>query len=230
MSALNNFVFGIYPYICLTVFFVGSLIRFDREQYTWKSDSSQMLRTGRLRLGSNLFHIGVLGIFFGHLGGLLTPLEVWHVLGVTPAAKQMAAMAGGGLFGILGLIGAVILAERRLGDIRILKNSQRMDIFILLLLAAQLALGLATIPVSLQHLDGGEMLKLVDWAQRIWTFRGGAADVVAEVSLVFKLHLFIGLSVFLIFPFTRLVHIWSGFAVLGYVTRAYQIVRTRGAP
>jgi nitrate reductase gamma subunit len=230
MSSLNYFVFGIYPYICLTVFFVGSLIRFDREQYTWKSDSSQMLRTGQLRWGSNLFHIGVLGIFFGHLGGLLTPLEVWHMLGVTMPMKQMIAIVGGGLFGILGLIGAVLLAQRRLADVRILNNSKPMDTFIILLLLGQLALGLLTIPVSLQHLDGGEMLKLVGWAQHIWTFSGGAADLVADASIVFKLHLFIGLSVFLIFPFTRLVHIWSGFAAIGYVTRAYQIVRTRGTP
>lgn len=230
MSALNSFVFGIYPYICLTVFFIGSLIRFDREQYTWKSDSSQMLRTGQLRWGSNLFHIGVLGIFFGHLGGLLTPLEVWHLLGVTMPAKQMIAMVGGGLFGVLGLIGAVLLAQRRLADNRILHNSKPMDIVILLLLLGQLGLGLATIPFSLQHLDGSEMLKLVEWAQHIWTFRGGAADLLADVSIVFKLHLFIGLSVFLVFPFTRLVHVWSGFAAIGYVTRAYQIVRTRGTP
>jgi len=230
MSTLNNFVFGIYPYICLTVFFVGSLIRFDREQYTWKSDSSQTLRTGHLRWGSNLFHIGVLGIFFGHLGGLLTPLEVWHMLGVTMPMKQMIAMVGGGLFGVMGLIGAVLLAQRRLADSRILKNSKPMDIFILLLLLGQLALGLLTIPFSLQHLDGSEMLKLVEWAQHIWTFRGGAADFLADVAIVFKLHLFIGLTVFLIFPFTRLVHIWSGFAAIGYVTRAYQIVRTRGMP
>ncbi len=230
MSTLDNFVFGIYPYICLTVFFVGSLIRFDREQYTWKSDSSQLLRTGQLRWGSNLFHIGVLGIFFGHLGGLLTPLEVWHVLGVTMPMKQMIAMLGGGLFGVLGLIGAVLLARRRLVDSRILRNSKPMDVVILLLLLGQLALGLLTIPFSLQHLDGSEMLKLVEWAQHIWTFRGGAADLLSDVAMVFKLHLFIGLTVFLIFPFTRLVHIWSGFAAIGYVTRAYQIVRTRGAP
>ena len=230
MSALNNFIFGIYPYICLTVFFVGSLIRFDREQYTWKSDSSQMLRTGQLRWGSNLFHIGVLGIFFGHLGGLLTPLEVWHVLGVTMPMKQMVAMVGGGLFGVLGLIGAVLLAQRRLADKRIVRNSKPMDIFILLLLLAQLGLGLLTIPFSLQHLDGSEMLKLVEWAQHIWTFRGGAADLLADVAIVFKLHLFIGLTVVLICPFTRLVHVWSGFATIGYVTRAYQIVRTRGTP
>ena len=92
---LNQLLFGYYPYICLAVFFVGSLIRFDREQYTWKSDSSQLLRRGTLRWGSNLFHVGILGIFFGHLGGLLTPAEVWHVLGISAAEKQMTAMVAG---------------------------------------------------------------------------------------------------------------------------------------
>ena len=216
MSELNNFAFGIYPYICLAVFFLGSLIRFDREQYTWKSDSSQLLRRGSLRLGSNLFHIGVLGIFFGHIGGLLTPLEVWHTLGLSMAQKQMIAIYGGGTCGVLGLIGAIILVQRRVGDLRILRAGSTGDVAILLLLGAQLALGLLTIPLSLAHADGGEMLKLVTWAQRIWTFRPGAAEAIADVALLFKLHLAIGLTVFLVFPFTRLVHIWSGFGALAY--------------
>jgi len=227
MSELDHILFGIYPYICLAVFFVGSLARFDREQYTWRSESSQLLRSGSLRLGSNLFHVGVLGIFFGHLGGLLTPLEVWHVLGLSMAQKQQVAIFGGGFFGVLGLTGAVILAQRRLGDVRILRSGSRGDVAILLLLLAQLALGLATIPLSLGHADGGEMLKLVSWAQRIWTFRAGAAEAIADVAPLFKLHLFIGLSIFLVFPFTRLVHVWSGFGALAYLTRAYQIVRSR---
>ena len=224
---LNQFLFGYYPYICLAVFFLGSLLRFDREQYTWKSDSSQLLRRSSLRLGSNLFHIGVLGIFFGHIGGLLTPLEVWHTLGLSMAQKQMIAIYGGGTCGVLGLAGAIMLAQRRLGDLRILRAGTTGDVAILLLLGAQLALGLATIPLSLQHAEGGEMLKLVTWAQHIWTFRPGAADAIADVALLFKLHLFIGLSIFLVFPFTRLVHIWSGFGALAYVTRAYQLVRSR---
>ncbi len=227
MSPFEHFIFGIYPYICLTIFFVGSLIRFDRDQYTWKSDSSQLLRTGQLRWGSNLFHIGVLGIFFGHIGGLMVPLEFWHMVGVSMPAKQMIAIFGGGTCGVLGIVGALMLVQRRLGDVRILRNSKPADIMILLLLMAQLGLGLLTIPISMQHMDGGEMVKLVEWAQHIWTFRSGAADFLADVAILFKLHLFIGLTLFLIFPFTRLVHIWSGFAVVSYVLRAYQVVRAR---
>src|SRR5512140_3226980 len=89
MSYLNQFLFGIYPYIALAVFFVGSLVRFDRDQYTWKSDSSQLLRAGQLRWGSNLFHIGILGIFFGHLVGLLTPIAICHTLRLPPRATHL---------------------------------------------------------------------------------------------------------------------------------------------
>jgi nitrate reductase gamma subunit len=227
-SYLNQFLFGYYPYVCLSVFFLGSLIRYDREQYTWKSDSSQLLRHGQLRWGSNLFHIGVLGIFAGHFTGLLTPLTVWHLLGVSPAEKQLTAIVGGGIFGTMCIIGLAILAHRRLSDARILSSSRPVDILILVLLIAQVVLGLAGIPLSMQHMDGSEMVKFMGWAQRIWTFRGGAADLVANVSIIFKLHLVLGLTVFLVFPFTRLVHIWSGFATVLYLLRPYQLMRSRG--
>jgi len=228
MNYLNTFLFGIYPYIALVVFFVGSLVRFDREQYTWKSDSSQLLKRGQLRWGSNLFHIGILGIFFGHLGGLLTPVEVWHVLGVSAAQKQLTAIVAGGIAGLLCLVGLVLLLHRRLTEPRIRATTRAMDLTVLILLLAQLLLGLYSISVSMQHLDGGEMLKLMTWAQHIVTFRGDAAGYVAGVAWVFKLHIVLGMTIFLLFPFSRLVHIWSGFASIAYVWRPYQVVRRRG--
>ena len=226
---LNQFLFGYYPYICLVVFFLGSLIRYDREQYTWKSDSSQLLRHGQLRWASNLFHIGVLGIFCGHLTGFLTPVAVWHALGVSLPEKQMTAMVAGGVFGTMCVIGLALLLTRRLGDPRIRATGGSMDLFVLFLLLAQVVLGLAGIPLSAQHPDGSEMLKFMLWAQRIVTFRGEAAGLVADVSVVFKLHMVLGLTIFLVFPFTRLVHIWSGFASVFYLLRPYQLVRSRGA-
>jgi len=205
MNNLNQFLFGIYPYICLTVFLLGSLIRFDRDQFTWKSESSQLLRRGQLRWGSNLFHIGILGIFFGHLFGLLTPLSVWHAFGVSASTKQMLAIVAA----------------------RIRATSRAMDLAVLYLLLAQLLLGLFSITVSMNHLDGGEMIRLMMWAQYVVTFRGDAAAFVTDVALVFKLHLVLGMTLFLVFPFSRLVHVWSGFATLTYLTRAYQVVRHR---
>jgi nitrate reductase gamma subunit len=88
-------------------------------------------------------------------------------------------------------------------------------------------LGLATIPLSGQHLDGSMMMKLAGWAQDIVTFNSGAVALLSGVDWVFKLHMFLGMTIFLIFPFTRLVHIWSGFASVTYLVRPYQIVRSR---
>ena len=226
MNALDTFLFGIYPYVCLTVFLLGSLIRFDRDQYTWKSDSSQLLRAGSLRWGSNLFHIGVLFLFFGHFVGLLTPHFLYESV-INAGAKQLMAMISGGIAGTLGIVGVTLLLHRRLSEPRIRATSKTSDIVVLLLLWLQLALGLATIPLSGQHLDGGMMLRFADWAQRIVTFRAGAPELLAGVSWVFKAHLFLGMSIFLVFPFTRLVHVWSGFATLAYLARPYQLVRSR---
>lgn len=226
MSYLETFIFGIYPYICLTVFFVGSLIRFDRDQYTWKSDSSQLLRKKQLRIGSIFFHVGVLFLFFGHFFGMLTPHFVYESF-ITAGQKQMMAMASGGIAGLFGFIGLTILLHRRLTDDRIRINSKPSDILIALVLWFQLLLGLATIPLSGQHLDGSMMMKLAGWGQHIVTFQAGAVELLSGVDWVFKLHMFLGMTIFLIFPFTRLVHIWSGFASIGYLTRPYQVVRSK---
>jgi nitrate reductase gamma subunit len=225
---MNAFLFGVYPYIALAVFLVGSLIRYDREQYSWKSDSSQLLRRGQLRWGSNLFHLGILGIFFGHLFGLLTPLAVWHAIGLTLADKQMIAMVAGGIAGLACASGLVLLIHRRLSIARVRATSRGMDFAVLYLLLAQVLLGLYSITVSLGHLDGAEMLKFVNWAQAIVTFQPDAARHIADVAWVFKTHITLGLTIFLVFPFSRLVHIWSGFGTVGYLGRAYQIVRSRG--
>lgn len=226
MNTLNSFIFGIYPYICTTVFLLGSLLRFDRDAYTWKSDSSQLLRQGQLRWGSNLFHVGVLFLFVGHFFGMLTPHALYEPL-ISSGNKQLLAMISGGTAGLLGFIGLTLLLHRRLFDDRIRITSKSSDIFLLFLLWIQLVLGLATIPLSAQHLDGSVMMVLAEWAQRVATFRGGAADLMEPMSWIFKLHMFLGMTVFLIFPFTRLVHIWSGFGTVAYAHRPYQIVRSR---
>lgn len=202
MNYLDTLLFGYYPYICLAVFFLGSLIRFDRDQYTWKSDSSQLLRAGQLRLGNNLFHAGVLFLFFGHFFGMLTPHAVYeHFIGA--GAKQLMAMVSGGVAGALAFVGLSILLHRRLTDDRIRATSKPSDILISVLLWLQLALGLATIPFSAQHMDGSMMIKLAEWGQRIVTFRSGAAELLVDAGWVFRLHMFLGMTIFLIFPFTR---------------------------
>jgi len=227
MNYVNQFLFGVYPYVALAVFLLGSLIRFDREQYTWKSDSSQLLKRGQLRWGSNLFHIGILALFFGHLAGLLTPREAYHALGLSTEAKQLLAIMAGGVFGTMCLAGLALLVHRRLSEVRIRATSTPMDIVVLLWILATLLLGLASIFVSLGHRDGSVMVVLGLWAQHIATLRGGAADFIAEVHWIYKVHLVFGMTLFVLFPFSRLVHVWSGFGALAYLARPYQVVRTR---
>ena len=228
MSNQHFFFFAIYPYICLAIFFFGSLVRFDREQYTWKSDSSQLLYDGQLRLGNILFHVGVLAVFGGHFVGLLTPLWVWHALGVSHAAKQLLAMTAGGIFGTMALVGLLILIKRRFTIDRININSTWRDKLLLVWILVTLLLGLSTICVSAGHMDGHEMTLLMQWAQHIGTFRGvEAAGIITDAHILFKLHMFMGMTFFLIFPFTRMVHVWSGFASVFYVFRPWQLVRRR---
>lgn len=225
---INHLLFGAYPYIAIGVMVIGSILRYDRDQYTWKTSSSQLLADDGLRVGNNLFHIGILLIFLGHFVGLLTPTAIYsHFISVE--AKQLMAMIAGGIFGIVCFIGMVMILRRRLFNPRIRATSTKADIAVLLVIFVQLCLGLLTIPVSAGHLDGSSMLNLSHWAQAIVTFQPGAAEHVRGEHIIFKLHILLGLTFLLMFPFTRLVHIFSGLVLpFKYLWRTgYQIVRKR---
>lgn len=224
MNFLNTFFFDIYPYIAGAVFIIGSWLRYDYGQYTWRAGSSQMLDKKGMRLASNLFHVGILGIFFGHFVGMLTPHWMYEPF-ITVAQKQMLAMVAGGTCGVMTLIGGGLLLKRRLTNPRVRATSSAGDILIITLLVIQVILGLGTIPFSAQHTDGSEMMKLVGWAQSVVTFQGGASEHLEGVAFIFRMHLMLGMTLFLIFPFCRLVHIWS--APVEYITRRYQLVRNR---
>lgn len=224
---LSNLLFGVYPYIALTTFLVGSLIRFDREQYTWKADSSQIFEKEQLQKGSILFHIGVLALFFGHFAGLITPHSWFLGMGVSDMMHQIVAIGAGAAFGSLCMMGGVILWKRRMYHPKVRANSRFMDIFILNWILVTLAVGLLTIPVSIYHAFSGDtsaMVSLADWAQSILSLNGNAS-LLENVGFIYKLHLFLGMTVFLLFPFSRLVHVWS--MPLAYMFRPYQIVRTK---
>jgi nitrate reductase gamma subunit len=226
MSTFHGFLFQVYPYICLAVLLVGSLIRFDQNQYSWKSDSSQLLRPDLLRWGSNLFHGGILFLFFGHLFGQLTP-HGWYELLVTAPQKQLLAVIAGGIAGAICFIGLTMLLHRRIFDPRIRLTSHRTDLAILIILWVQLAIGLSTLPSSLHHVaEPTTMLSLASYLQGIATFQPDAS-LVTNVEWHFKAHMLLGMTIFLLFPFSRLVHVWSGFATVAYLFRPYQLVRSR---
>lgn len=225
MSYIETLLFGLYPYVAGSVFLIGSWLRYDQAQYTWKAGSSQMLNKKDMHLGSNLFHVGILVIFFGHLVGLLAPHWLYEPF-MSAGTKQVMAIVVGGIAGAACWYGAFILFRRRLTDPRVRATGSFADLLIIGILLVQVTLGLLTIIPTLSHLDGSNMLLLAEWAQSIVYFKGGAAEHLASVGLIFKLHIFLGLTIFLLFPFTRLVHVWS--APVQYISRRYQIVRQRG--
>ncbi|MBK7898972.1 MAG: respiratory nitrate reductase subunit gamma [Betaproteobacteria bacterium] len=227
MDFLHKLIFAVYPYIALTVFVVGSWIRYDAEQYTWKTDSTQLLSNANMVLASNFFHIGILMIFAGHFAGLVLPHSLWLAMGVSDMQHQWLAISAGTVFGLMCLIGGSILWLRRMFNPRVRAGSRYSDIFILSWLMVTLLLGLSTIPVSVGHANHGNpevMIALSQWVQSILTLNP-KPELLADVDAVFKAHMLFGMTVFLLFPFTRLVHVLT--APINYLGRAYQIVRMK---
>jgi nitrate reductase gamma subunit len=222
MHFLNMFFFDIYPYIAGTVFLVGSWLRYDYGQYTWRAASSQMLDRKGMNLASNLFHIGILGIFAGHFLGMLTPhwmYEAWLPIDV----KQKMAMIAGGACGVMTLVGGLLLLKRRLFSPRV--RHHRSGYSDPLPADGAVCAGSADHSVlgpayGRQRNDEAGRLGAV-----VVTFHGGASEHLDGVAFIFRVHLVLGMTLFVLFPFSRLVHIWS--APVEYLTRKYQIVRAR---
>jgi nitrate reductase gamma subunit len=224
-DSIFHILFVWYPYVCLSAFIFGSILRFDREQYTWKASSSQLLRKRQLFWGSNLFHLGILFLLLGHTIGLLTPKGIYTLL-MTVEQKQRIAIVAGGIAGAICFVGLTLLLHRRLLDARVRQTSTYMDLAVLIILWVQLALGLMTLPFSLAHADGSAMLRLSAWAQGILTVQPVDAKTLQGLDWPYLVHLVLGMTIFLIFPFSRLVHIWS--APVWFLGRkGYQVVRSR---
>ncbi len=191
-----NVFYDIYPYLCGTVFLIGSWLRYDYGQYTWRAASSQMLDKRGVVLWSNLFHIGILGIFFGHLFGMLTPTG--FTPGSADVAKQLMAMILGGICGVLTLVGGAGLLIRRLTNPRIRATSSTADILILSISADSVRAGSGRrSPSPLNILTAAKCSKLVDWAQAVVTFHGGASAHLDMARSIYRVHLVLGMTIFL---------------------------------
>ncbi|WP_296242857.1 MULTISPECIES: respiratory nitrate reductase subunit gamma [unclassified Psychrobacter] len=225
LNWLQIFLFGVYPYIALTIAIIGTWVRFDLSQYSWKSGSTQMLRTKNMRLASNLFHVGIIVVLLGHLFGMLTPHFLYDRF-ISAGHKQILAVVVGGIAGVFCWFGLVMLLWRRFTDDRISHTSSFSDKLVLVLLFIQLNLGLISIFTSVKHLDGYTMLNLAGWAQDITILRPWqAAARIEQTDLIYQLHMALGITLIAIFPFTRLIHIIS--APVWYFGRRYQIVREK---
>lgn len=225
LNWLQIFLFGVYPYIALTIAIIGTWVRFDLSQYSWKTGSTQMLRSKNMRLASNLFHVGIIVVLLGHLFGMLTPHFLYDRF-ISAGHKQILAVVVGGIAGVFCWFGLVMLMWRRFTDDRISNTSSFSDKLVLVLLFIQLNLGLLSIFTSVKHLDGYTMMNLAGWAQDITILRPWqAAARIEQTDLIYQLHMALGITLIAIFPFTRLIHIIS--APIWYFGRRYQIVREK---
>lgn len=224
MHFLNIFIFSYFPYIAIIIFILGSVFRYENNQYSWKSSSSQLLNNKLFFLSSNLFHFGILFLIFGHFFGLLTPHSIYSKF-ITAEHKQMLAMFSGGVAGFFCFIGLTLLIYRRISNDRVNFNSTSSDIYILLLLYVQLILGLFSIFISYSHIDNpSTMISLANWVQGIFTFSPNLYLYVMPEHFIFKAHLFFGMLILVFAPFTRLVHVFS-VPYLYFFRHGYQIVR-----
>lgn len=224
-------IFGVLPYIVAAVLICGSLARWILAPYTWKSQSSEILDKGSLTWGANIFHIGVIFLFFGHCMGLFTPTYVLDAVGLTPRLHQDLEIVAGGISCILAMIGILILFARRLFNERVRISSRKSDFLVLTILLVVLLLGAAcVIDSALYDRSGATIIYLGEWFRGLWTFDPNAWKLMLNVPDWQKWHIFVGLIVFLIVPFTRLIHIWSGYATPFFLLRPHQIMRINGKP
>lgn len=219
---INNLFFTYLPHIAMTLFWFGVITRIVKTSRTIQAESSQLLSKSGQRIGGNLFHYGIIMVFIGHFTGLFTPSSLYHIV-MTTETKKILAIAMGSLFGTAALVGILMLLYRRISITRLRKNSTPQDILLLLLLLFEMSLGIISIFTTATASDEN-YAALGEWAQKVVTFQPNAGDVIAGHSLTYKLHIITGLFIFMIFPYTKLMHMWV--APLAYFFRSsWQMVR-----
>ena len=223
MFYLNQLLWVIFPYVTLTAFVIGHIYRYNTDQIGWNAKSSEFLEKKSLRLGSILFHVGIILVFGGHVVGLLVPKSVLASLGVSDEIYHLSAVAVGGFAGIITFIGMMILLFRRVGNKRVRSTSSLSDILIAVLLFLEIGLGLFnTLGSNLVAAEFDYRVTIAPWLRGLLALTPDPA-LMTDVPLIFKLHTLFGFAIFGIWPFTRLIHVWS--LPLEYLKRSFIIYR-----
>ena len=215
---LNQFVWIIYPYLCLAIFVIGHIARYKYDQFSWTAKSSEMIEKKQLKWGSLLFHLGIIPVFFGHVVGLLIPANWLEAIGVNNHIYHIGAV-----FGIITLIGMLLLTLRRLSIKNVRRLSSFSDIFVNLVLLIILIMGCySTLVTNAIQPEFDYRQTIAIWFRHLFMFSPNA-DLMLNVPWSFKLHILLGFTVFACWPFTRLVHVWS--VPLSYMNRRYIVYR-----
>jgi nitrate reductase gamma subunit len=226
---MTTLVWIVVPYACLAVFLVGHVWRWRRDQFGWTTHTSQLLESRILRLGSPLFHLGAFGVIGGHAAGLLVPASLTEKIGVSEHVYHATAVWGGTITGVMLVAGLVLLIARRFVNGRVRRATTAMDKVLYVALAVMVVLGMtATVGTNLlgEGYDYRETIAV--WFRGIFWF-SPQTDLMTGAPLVYQLHAIGGFLFLALWPFTRLVHVWS--APLAYLWRPYVVYRTRrGSP
>ncbi|MCO6211619.1 respiratory nitrate reductase subunit gamma [Staphylococcus epidermidis] len=220
---LNQFVWVIYPYLCLAIFVIGHIARYKYDQFSWTAKSSEMIEKKRLKWGSLLFHLGIIPVFFGHVVGLLIPTNWLEAIGVNNHIYHIGAVYIGSVFGIITLIGMLLLTLRRLSIKNVRRLSSFSDIFVNIVLLIILIMGCySTLVTNAIQPEFDYRQTIAIWFRHLFMFSPNA-DLMLNVPWSFKLHILLGFTVLACWPFTRLVHVWS--VPLSYMNRRYIVYR-----
>ena len=223
-SGLDTFLWVVFPYVCLTVFVVGHWWRYRYDKFGWTTRSSQLYESRLLRLGSPMFHFGILFVLGGHIMGLGVPSAWTEFVGISEDAYHLMAVSVGAVAGICTVVGMAILIYRRRTVGPVFSATTRMDKTMYVFLATVIVLGLVNTVIAniFGHYDYREGVSV--WFRGIFRF-SLHPDLMAAAPIGFKLHALAAFSLFGLWPFTRLVHVFS--APVGYLTRPYIVYRSR---
>ncbi|WP_396279199.1 respiratory nitrate reductase subunit gamma [Bacillus paralicheniformis] len=221
---IEQILWVILPYIVITIFIGGHIYRYQHDQFGWTAKSSEMLEKKKLALGSSLFHWGIFFVIGGHVMGILIPESLYQALGVSEHMYHKIAIGFGLPAGIAALSGLIILTYRRFTDKRIRKTSSAGDFITLVALLFVMTTGLVATFLNIDSKGFDYRTTISPWFRNIFLFKPDAG-LMASVPLWFKLHIMMGYVIFIVWPFTRLVHVFS--MPLKYLTRSYVVYRKR---
>ena len=219
----SQFLWVIFPYLCIAVFIVGHIFRYRHDQFGWTAKSSEFIEKKQLMIGSLLFHIGIFPVILGHIAGLGIPKEWTQALGVSDHMYHIGAVYGGGFFGVVTLAGMIILTSRRFTNRNVRNLSSASDLIVNTFLLFIVFIGVYSSLITNTMTPGFDYRSTISiWFRSLLVLQPEVAFM-ASVPMAFKIHILTGFLIFAMWPFTRLVHVWS--VPVHYVGRSYILYR-----
>jgi len=224
---MTTFLFGVLPYIALTSFVVGHVWRYRYDKFGWTTRSSQMYESRLLAWGGPLFHFGILGVLIGHFIGLVIPATWTENIGISENTYHLVAVSGGTITGLMTVVGLALLIYRRRITPSVFRATTDMDKTMYVVIGAVILIGTYnTIVVNLVGAGHDYREDVAIWFRSIFWFQPDVA-LMSTAPASFQLHAVLAFVLIGLWPFTRLVHVFS--APIGYLTRPYIVYRTRDA-